>query len=248
MNTIGVIPARYGSTRLKGKVLADLCGKPMIQHVWENAKKAKLLDRLMIACDDAKVKKICEGFGAEAVMTSKDCASGTDRIAEAVKSLNTEIVVNIQGDEPLVSPTMIDDMTKALLENKACMMSTVIKPITDAKDIENPNVVKVVVDHQGFALYFSRSAIPYNREGISSNKVKYYKHFGLYAYRKDFLLSFKNLPPSSLEQIEKLEQLRVLQAGYKIKTVETNFNAIAVDTKEDLKRVEDVLRKKKSHG
>ncbi len=248
MNTIGVIPARYGSTRFAAKVLADLAGKPMIQHVWERAQKSKLLDHLIIACDDEKVIKVAQGFGAEAVMTSASHKSGTDRIAEAVKNLDVKIVVNIQGDEPLVHPDMIDGMAKALLQDASCQMATVVKPLDDEKMLDDPNYVKVVLDHKGFALYFSRSRIPFDRDKTGKEKIPYFKHFGLYAYRKEFLMNFKNLPPSPLEKAEQLEQLRVLQAGYKIKAVETPFDTIAVDTKDDLNRVEKELAKAGRHG
>lgn len=244
MTAIGVIPARYGSTRLKAKVLADILGKPMIRHVWERARKAKLLDDLIIACDDPRVKAAAEKFGAKAVMTSKNHTCGSDRIREVVKSLKADIVVNIQGDEPLVSASMIDGMVSALCKDKASPMATVITPLSNEKDLENPNVVKVVIDKNDCALYFSRSVIPYNRDGAPTGKIGYYKHLGLYAYRKDFLMRFKNLPPSRLEKTEKLEQLRVLEAGYKIKTVKTRFDTIAVDTAEDLKRVEAFLKHK----
>ena len=248
MNTLGVIPARFGSTRFEGKVLADILGKPMIQHVWERAKECKMLDGVIVACDDERIKKACEEFGAEAVMTSKAHASGSDRIIEAVKNLETEIVVNIQGDEPLVEPSMIDDLVRTLIEDKTCEMATLIKSIEKEEEINDPNVVKVTVDTKGYALYFSRAAIPFNREKVSHKKISYYKHFGLYAYRKNFLMKFKDLPASRLEAVERLEQLRVLEAGYKIKTVETSFDTIAVDTKEDLKRVEDCLKKAKGRG
>ena len=248
MNVVGVIPARYGSTRLKAKVLADLLGKPLIQHVWERAHQSRLLDRLLIATDNERVKKTCERFGSEAVMTSKRHQSGSDRITEAVQSLETEIVVNIQGDEPLIHHTMIDDMVRAILEDKSCQMATVVKPLYSEKELNDPGVVKAVIDHRGFALYFSRSVIPYNRDKAKITGIGYYKHLGLYAYRKKFLMNFKNLPPSRLERTEKLEQLRVLEAGYKIKTVETSFDTIAVDTKEDLKRVEQFLKKKGHRG
>lgn len=248
MNTIGVIPARYGSTRFEAKVLADLAGKPMIQHVWERAKKSKLLDHLVIACDDERIKQAAEEFGAEAVFTSKNHKSGSDRIAEAVKSLNVEIIVNIQGDEPLVHHTMVDDMIKALLEDRNCVMATVIKPLDSREALKDPNVVKAAVDHQGYALYFSRSVIPFDREKVGIKEIAYYKHLGLYAYRKEFLMNFKNLPASGLEKAEQLEQLRALQAGYKIKTVETLFDTIAVDTKEDLNRVKQFLKRTGSRG
>ncbi len=243
MTVVGVIPARYDSTRLKAKVLADIAGKPMIQHVWERARKSKLLDELLIACDDERVKEEAEKFGAKAVLTSKDHLSGTDRVAEAVKNISAKIVVNIQGDEPLVQPSMIDGMAQALLEDQACPMATVIKRCESQEEVENPNVVKVVIDENNFALYFSRSPIPFNRDGMPFKKIVYFKHLGLYAFKKDFLLAFKFLPVSQLEKIEKLEQLRVLEAGYKIKTVETKYDTIAVDTRDDLKKVEEYFRK-----
>ncbi|HOW34927.1 MAG TPA: 3-deoxy-manno-octulosonate cytidylyltransferase [Candidatus Omnitrophota bacterium] len=244
MTAIGVIPARYGSTRLKAKVLADILGRPMIWHVWQRARKARLLDDLVIACDDQRIIEAAKSFGARAVMTSKNHASGSDRIMEAVKNLKADIVVNIQGDEPLVHPSMIDSMVGALLKDKSCPMATVIKPLDRQKDLENPNIVKAIIDKNHFAIYFSRSVIPYNRDCVGIEKIGYYKHLGLYAYRKDFLMKFKNLPQSRLEQAERLEQLRVLEAGYKIKTVETRFDTIAVDTAADLKKVEAFLRRK----
>ncbi len=248
MKVIGVIPARYGSTRFPAKVLANLLGKPMIQHVWEGAKKSKLLNDLIIACDDERVRDKAKSFGAKAVLTSPEHKSGSDRIIEAVSSLNFDIVINIQGDEPLVHPSMIDGLAKAMLDDKACVMATVIKPLDDLKEIEDPNVVKAIVDHKGYAIYFSRSVIPYNRDKADVKSIGYYKHLGLYAYRKEFLMNFKNLPASRLEKTEQLEQLRVIQAGYKIKTVETPYNTMAVDTADDLKRVEEYLKKAGNRG
>ncbi len=242
MKTIGVIPARYGATRFEAKVLARLHGKPVLEHVWRQAKKARLLDSVLIATDDKRIQDVCKRFGAKAVLTSQSHQSGSDRIAEAVKPLKVDIVVNIQGDEPLVHPSMIDGMVEALKKDKTAQVSTVIKLIEDFRELENPNVVKVVVDRAGYAIYFSRCAIPYNRQNVDFKGVGYYKHLGLYAYRKKFLLGFKSLPVSSLEKAEQLEQLRVLQAGYKIKVVVTKFETIAVDTKEDLKRVEKYFK------
>ncbi len=244
MNVIGVIPARYGSIRFEAKVLARLHGKPVLEHVWRQAKKARLLDSLLIATDDKRIQDVCKRFGAKAVLTSQSHQSGSDRIAEAVKPLKVDIVVNIQGDEPLVHPSMIDGMIRALKEDKAAQVSTVIKLIEDFRELENPNIVKVVADRAGYAIYFSRCAIPYNRQNVNFKGVGYYKHLGLYAYRKFFLLGFKSLPVSSLEKAEQLEQLRVLEAGYKIKTVLTSFETIAVDTESDLERVKDHLKKK----
>lgn len=248
MKIIGVIPARYGSTRLEVKVLADLLGKPVIQHVWEGAKKSRLLNELIIACDDERVRKRAQDFGAEVIMTSPAHSSGTDRIIEAVSSLDVDIVINIQGDEPLVHHTMIDDLARLMLDDKTCVMGTVVKPLDNSKDLEDPNIVKAVLNKERYALYFSRSAIPYNRSKMELKDIGYYKHLGLYAYQKEFLLNFKHLPYSRLEKAEQLEQLRALEAGYKIKTVETKFETIAVDTQEDLKKVEAYLRESRSRG
>ncbi len=241
MEVIGVIPARYASSRLPGKVLLDILGKPMLQHVWERAKKSRLLDELLIACDDERVLAAARKFGAKAVMTSVDHASGTDRIAEAMKGRPADIIINIQGDEPLIAPSVIDALAKALLKDEHCPMATVIKPVAFSEELENPNVVKVVVDARGYALYFSRSLVPFPRAKVSAD-FKFYKHLGIYAYRKDFLMKFKKLPASALEKAERLEQLRVLEAGFHIRTVETDMDTIGVDTAEDLKKVEAHMR------
>lgn len=242
MNCIGIIPARYASTRFEGKVLANLLGKPMLQRVWEQARKSKMLDDLIIACDDERIEEKAKEFGAKVVLTSKDHLSGTDRLTEIVQPLDVKVVVNIQGDEPLVHFTMIDDVARALLENQDCVIATIIKSISDPAQLSDPSVVKVVVDKNGFALYFSRAQIPYQRDKEAKRPMRYYKHIGLYSYTKDFLFIFKNLPVSALEQTEKLEQLRVLEAGFKIKTVETKLDTVGVDTPEDLKKVEAILR------
>ncbi|MBL7131110.1 MAG: 3-deoxy-manno-octulosonate cytidylyltransferase [Candidatus Omnitrophica bacterium] len=240
MNAIGVIPARFFSTRFEGKVLANLLGKPMIQHVWENAKKANLLDELVIACDDERIEKKAREFGADVILTSKDHLSGTDRLTEIVQPLDVNVVVNIQADEPLLHFSMIDDMVRLLLDDPSIIMATVIKRIENRGEISDPNMVKVVIDRDDFALYFSRSPIPYLN--VDCQEVTCYKHIGLYAYSKDFLFTFRNLPESKLEKMEKLEQLRVLEAGFKIKTVQTKFETIGVDTPQDLQKVEEKIR------
>ena len=243
MKAIGVIPARWGATRFEGKVLANLLGKPVIQHVWENAKRAKTLDDLVVACDDERIFKAVEGFGGKAVYTSPDQPSGTDRLAEVINPLDVKIVVNIQGDEPLMKPIMIDNLVIALEDEKVAQMATVIKKIDDDSELTNSNVVKVVIDKNGYALYFSRYAIPYNRTGEVDEKKRpvYFKHIGLYAFTKDFLFTFRNFPTSSLENAEKLEQLRALEYGYKIKTIETKFDTVGIDRPEDLRRAEEAL-------
>ena len=238
MKAIGVIPARFSSTRFAGKVLADLGGKPVVQHVWERAKDSKLLDDLIIAADDERVIEAAKGFDAKVVYTSPDQPSGTDRLIEVVNPIDVEVIINIQGDEPMVRPEMIDELARTVLEDKDIYMATLAKRIEDKADINNPNIVKLVKDKNGFALYFSRSVIPHPR---FKTVTPYFKHIGLYAYRKDFLFEFANLPKSHLEMTEGLEQLRVLESGYKIKVVETKFDTIGIDTPEDLEKAQAAM-------
>jgi 3-deoxy-manno-octulosonate cytidylyltransferase (CMP-KDO synthetase) len=239
MDAIGVIPARFHSKRLPFKLLKPLLGKPLIQWTWENAKRTHSLDSVIIACDDAEIKRVAEGFGAQVVLTSRDHTSGTDRIAEAVRDIDVDFIINIQADEPLIHPSTIDMLVEEIKHDSNLLMVTVKKRIEDLTQIDDPSIVKVVTDKDGFALYFSRFPIPYNRE--QAQGVEYYKHIGIYAYTKDFLYTFKNLPPSCLEQAEKLEQLRALEAGYKIKVILTQFDSWGVDTEEDFRRVESIL-------
>ncbi len=249
MKVIAVIPARWHSTRFKGKVLADINGKPMVQHVWERVKKAHEVDEVIVAVDKEKVFKAVESFGGKAVYTSPEQPSGTDRLAEAVNQIDADVVINVQADEPLVHPLMIDELARVFEYERDVYMGTLIKRIHRKEEISDPNVVKVVVDRKGFALYFSRSPIPYIRDsagGISrldDVSGSYFKHIGLYSYTKDFLFTYTNLPKSTLEEDEALEQLRVLEHGYKIKTIETRYDTIGVDTPEDLKRVSDIMKK-----
>ena len=245
MDVIGVIPARYSSTRFEGKVLAKILGKPMIQHVWERAKLARLLDDVIIACDHELVANAAREFGAKVIFTAKAHPCGTDRISEVVNPLDVKIVVNIQGDEPLIHPSMIDSVAAALLDNQDINMATLMKKIEDPDLINDPNVVKVVVDRNNFALYFSRAAIPHLAVNSEVAKPVYFKHIGLYGYTKDFLFTYKNLPVSNLEKIERLEQLRVLEEGFRIKVIETKFDTVGVDTPEDLERVKYILEKDK---
>ena len=237
----GVIPARYGSSRFRGKVLAKIAGKPMIQWVYERASQSQMLDQLFVAVDDPRVLECVEGFGGKAVMTNPDHQSGTDRIAEAVARIQTDIVVNIQGDQPLLDPGMIDEAVRPMLDDTTVQMSTLKSKINE-DDYSDPAVVKVVVDNHDFALYFSRSLIPYSRDKVA---VNVYEHVGLYVYRKDFILMISQMPQSYLEKIEMLEQLRVLENGYKIKVIETKSKhaaGVSVDTPEDLARVERLVR------
>ena len=246
MEALGIIPARYGSTRFEGKVLADLNGKPLIQHVYERAKRSAILDDLIVATDDQRVIEAVENFGGKAILTSKEYTSGTDRLREVASLIEAKIIINIQGDEPLINSSMIDSLAHCLLDDPSIPMATLIKRIDDQKELNDPNVVKVVVDKFGYALYFSRNAMPYLREP-SSKKPRdliFYKHVGLYGYTRDFLFTFNQMSPSPLEKAEKLEQLRALENGYRIKTIETRFDTIGVDTPEDLEKVKEKLRKK----
>ncbi|MBF0254748.1 MAG: 3-deoxy-manno-octulosonate cytidylyltransferase [Candidatus Omnitrophica bacterium] len=239
MEAIGVIPARIGSTRLPKKVLMDLCGKPVIQHVYEATRKARLLDEVIVACDDEEILSVVRGFGGKAVLTSKDHTTGTDRLAEVVNELDVSIVVNIQGDEPLVSPLTIDDLVALMQKEPETVMATVVKQSNDPAEFASPDVVKAVLDCEDHVLYFSRSPIPTQlpRGG------KYFKHIGLYAFTKEFLFTFKKMPPSDLERYERLEQLRALENGYRIKAIETNLETVGIDTAEDLEKARALLQK-----
>lgn len=239
MKVVGIIPARFESTRFPGKPLAKILNKPMIQWVYEGAKKSKSLEAIIVATDSQQIYNQVKDFGGEVVLTSKQHLSGTSRVAEVAAQLDVEVVVNIQGDEPLISPLAIDDAVKPLLENPTIYMSTLKCKITNEDELHNPNVVKVVTSKDGFALYFSRALIPF----VSPPYTSYiYKHIGLYVYRKDFLLKLVELPPTKLEQIEKLEQLRVLENGYKIKVIKTDYASIGIDTPQDLEKVSKIVR------
>jgi 3-deoxy-manno-octulosonate cytidylyltransferase (CMP-KDO synthetase) len=245
---IGIIPARFASTRLMGKPLADIGGKPMIQHTYESASKSNLISKIIIAVDDKKVGKVAEGFGAEVIMTPKSIATGSDRIAFAAKYYkDAEIIVNIQGDEPFINGTMIDQAIEPLVFDLKVNVATLAKKIEDLKELKSPSVAKVVFDYNNYALYFSRSPIPYvrdaktNAERITMGDV--YKHIGLYVFRKEALERFTRLEPTDLERTEKLEQLRMLENGFKIKIVVTEYESIAVDTQEDLERARKYYNK-----
>ncbi|MBK8945247.1 MAG: 3-deoxy-manno-octulosonate cytidylyltransferase [Ignavibacteriae bacterium] len=236
---VGIIPARFASTRLQGKPLKLIGGKPMLQHTYESAKKSKLLSDVVIAVDDERVYNIAKKFGAQVEMTPKDMETGSDRIAFVAKKLFTaEIIVNIQGDEPFIPGKMIDEAIEPLLFDKTVSVSTLAKRITTVDELNSPNVVKVVFDYNNYALYFSRSPIPYVREEISDKQklrvADIYKHIGLYVYRKDKLLEFTTLKQTDLEKFEKLEQLRMLENQMRIKVVVTDHESISVDTEDDL--------------
>ncbi|RKY39834.1 MAG: 3-deoxy-manno-octulosonate cytidylyltransferase [Candidatus Omnitrophota bacterium] len=246
MKAIGIIPARLSSTRLPEKPLVDILGKPLIQWTYEQAKKADSLEDVVVATDEQRILEVVEGFGGKAVLTSRKPISGTERVAEATFSLEleAEIIVNIQVDEPLLDPFSIDKLIRVFYNyNNKIEVATLIYPIQRKEELEDPNIVKVVVDKDNFALYFSRSSIPYSfsRQEVVSYS---YKHIGVYAYRRDFLSLFVHLPSFELEKKERLEQLRVLENGYRIKTVFSQNDSISVDTQEDLNRVRDFLLKK----
>lgn len=233
-----IIPARYDSTRLKGKPLIEVKDKPIIQWVWEKAVMANLADRVIIATDNEQIFQTAEAFGAEVEMTSDAHTSGSDRIAEVVeRHPELSYIVNLQGDEPLITPYSIDEVIKGV-KNDGADISTLIRILTDKREIENPNCVKCVVDDNGYALYFSRSKIPYER---SPGYVPIYGHLGIYGYTRESLLKMTNMPQSELELAESLEQLRALQAGMKIKTFVVDFVPIGIDTPDDLKQFEEIV-------
>ena len=242
---VGIIPARYASHRLPGKALAKLAGKPMIQHVYERALRAPSLERLLVATDDERIRDAVLEFGGEAVMTDPAHPTGTDRLAEVVRGLeDVSIVVNIQGDEPLLSPDAIEAVIAPLLLDPKLSMSSAMSPLPDPREARNPNIVKVVTDLQGRALYFSRSPIPLPRED-SDAPGPWMKHIGLYAYRRDFLLEFTQFEPTELERCERLEQLRALEHGHRIQMALLEADeSIGVDTPEDLERVRQVLERR----
>lgn len=247
MSITAIIPARYASTRLPGKPLLEIAGKPMIQHVYERAQKAELVNRVIVATDDRRILDAVKGFGGEVVMTSDAHRSGTDRLAEVAAALESDIIVNVQGDEPLIDPAMIDEAIRPLMEDSSIVMGSLKAEIRDEAELNNPNLVKVVVDRNDFALYFSRYPIPYFRDTAPLSLLTgHFKHIGLYVYRRDFLLEYAGMPQTPLEEAEKLEQLRALENGYRIKVPTTRLQSLGVDTEDDLERVrrlmKDILR------
>ena len=241
---VAIIPARYHSNRFEGKPIAPILGKPMIQHVYERALSVPLLSRVVVATDDERIADCVRSFQGEVIMTRPDHASGTDRLAEAATKLEIseqDVVVNIQGDQPLFPAEVVEQVAQPLLDDPALPMSTLIYKIIRKEEIGDPNHVKTVFDRNGYALYFSRSPIPFQRDLSEVVGPTYYKHLGFYGYRKGFLLTFVSLPEGEWERFEKLEQLRALEFGYKIKVVLTEHDSVEVDTIQDLKRVEEIL-------
>jgi len=245
MTAVGFIPARFASTRFKGKVIADLCGKPLLRWVWENASRSKLLAEVIVCADTGKVAGVAASFGAKVLMTPPTLRSGTERIAYAVHryAIKADIVVNIQADEPFLRTPDIDLLVKTLRHEKKAVVATLKTRLL--REIDNPNIVKVVTDCRGYALYFSRLPIPGIRDTMDScsGTVRYWQHVGIYAYRGDFIRRFRSLKPSALETAEKLEQLRFLENGYAVKVAEISSAHKGIDTPEDLKEAERIIRK-----
>ncbi|MGD0487183.1 MAG: 3-deoxy-manno-octulosonate cytidylyltransferase [Syntrophorhabdales bacterium] len=232
MKKVIVIPARYGSTRLPGKVLLDIAGKPIIQWVYERACESTLKDRILVATDDERIQRRCAAFGALAVMTGPECRSGTDRVYEAIKTINADVIVNLQGDEPEIRGDMIDALFRAV-EQERLDMATLCSIIDDPRDYKSPHVVKCVADKNNFALYFSRAPLPFLQKNIP---IPLYKHIGIYGFSRSFLETFVSLPKGRLEEAESLEQLRALEAGYRIKVIVTEYEGTGIDTEADLER------------
>lgn len=243
---VAIIPARYHSNRFEGKPLALIQGKPMIQHVVERAWRVPSLSRVVVATDDERIAKVVEGFGGLWVMTRRGHATGTDRLAEAAQLVgiaDQDVIVNIQGDQPLFPPAIVDQVAGPLIADPSLPMATLVYKIVRPEEITNPNHVKAVFDCHGNALYFSRAPIPFQRDSGEPQQPTYYRHLGFYAYRKGFLLTFVGLPEGQWERFEKLEQLRALEFGYTIRVVLTSHDSVEVDTPQDLLRVEQLLRK-----
>jgi 3-deoxy-manno-octulosonate cytidylyltransferase (CMP-KDO synthetase) len=248
LNVVAVIPARYGALRFPGKPLAPIAGKPMIQHVFERTCKAQCIHRTIIATDDERILQAVAAFGGDALMTRPDHRSGTERMAEVAMQVKGDVFVNVQGDEPLIDPGSIEAAVEALLADGAVNVSTLSVPITNPADIVDPNVVKVVVDFQGDALYFSRAPIPWVRDEKLKVEAQHSKHLGLYVFRRETLLEFPTLPPGQWEKLEQLEQLRLLENGYKIRVAESASDTVSVDVPADVSRVEAILNGQASAG
>ena len=238
LTTVCVIPARYGSTRFPGKALADLNGKPIIQHVVERARCVGGFDRILVATDDDRILSAAKGFGCESVMTSSDLLSGTDRVAAALRGISADVVVNLQGDEPMIDPGSVDRLVSLFHEDPTVEMASLMCPIGDEETFEKPSVVKVVVDGRSDALYFSRAPIPYPRDGEFPDA---HQHVGIYGFRREVLERFVKWPPGKLEETEKLEQLRALERGVRIRMIEVSHAGIGIDTPEDLEKARSLL-------
>jgi 3-deoxy-manno-octulosonate cytidylyltransferase (CMP-KDO synthetase) len=240
LKTVVVIPARLESSRLPNKVLLDVCGKSLIQRVYEQVKKSRNISDIFIATDSDEVLKMVNSFGGKAILTSSKHESGTDRIAEAVKYLDIDLIINVQGDEPLINPDLIDQFVELFKGNYEVYFASAMHRIATLEDLRNPNIVKVITDIKSDAIYFSRSQIPFNREGREVPE-EHFQHIGVYAYKKPFLEKYSSLSQTFLEQSEKLEQLRAIENGFKIRMIETDYRSIGVDTLDDLNRVRKLI-------
>jgi 3-deoxy-manno-octulosonate cytidylyltransferase (CMP-KDO synthetase) len=241
VGVLAVIPARYASSRFPGKPLTPIAGKPMIQHVVERVRRAGSVSRVVVATEDARIKSAVEAFGGEAVMTRSDHRTGTDRVAEVATHLTAEIYVNVQGDQPLIDPGTVDALIAAMTEDDSVQLATPCTAIAQPGDIMDPNIVKVVRDFEGNALYFSRAPVPWVRDTSETVTAQHWKHLGLYGFRRGALLEFPTLPPGELEHLEQLEQLRWLENGFRIRVVEADYDAVSVDVPADVARVEKLL-------
>lgn len=246
-NVIALIPARYGSTRLAGKLLLEVNGKPLLQRVWESACRASSIRRIVIAVDDERLANLCMDIGAEFIMTPPGLHSGTDRIAYAYKELgeDADVIINIQGDEPLITGDLLDSLALKFKTSRSDA-GTVVRKINDSDELQDPSVVKVVMDNGNNALYFSRNAIPFVRDSKKEDwplKAEFWKHIGIYIYKKDTLLNFVEMNPTKLEEAEKLEQMRLLQNGFKISCMQTDKELFGVDTQEDYRKADSYFRK-----
>ncbi|CAH1449913.1 unnamed protein product [Lactuca virosa] len=239
---VGIIPARFASSRFQGKPLVEILGKPMIQRTWERAKLATTLDRVVVATDDEKIAECCRGFGADVIMTAESCRNGAERCSEALQKLDKkyDIVVNIQGDEPLIDPEIIDGIVKALQTTPDAVFSTAVTSLKP-EDAFDPNRVKCVVDNRGYAIYFSRGLIPFNKSGKINTEFPYNLHLGIQSYDSEFLKIYPNLSPTPLQLEEDLEQLKVLENGYKMKVIKVDHDAHGVDTPEDVAKIEKFM-------
>ena len=242
MKVLGVIPARWGSTRFPGKSLHPIAEKPLVQWVWERASQARALDEVVVATDDERIQRAVEGFGGTVVMTRADHPSGTDRVAEVAGALGGDVVINVQGDEPLIDPDLIDRLAGFLTDEPGWNMATAATPFQSLEQVLEPGAVKVVFGEQDRALYFSRSVIPHDRDGDFLSAANYWRHLGIYAYQRTFLEKLVEAPPCPLEQAEKLEQLRALHLGCRMKIVRTLDTGVGVDAPEDVPRAEEALR------
>lgn len=247
LRIVGIIPARYRSARFPGKVVADIAGKPMVWWVYKRTNESKLINKVIVATDHNRVRKVLEELGCNLVMTSKKHQTGTDRVAEVAENIKADIVVNVQADEPLITPVAIDKLLKAMKSDSTIEVATLCRKAKSNKEIFNPNTVRVVMNKDGDALYFSRAPIPFNRDAESAHNWlgtgPYFQHIGIYAYRRKFLLELSKQPQTDLEKVEKLEQLRVLETGHRIRVVETDYEPVGVDVPTDIQKVERLINR-----